>query len=245
MSEQSTPANVAVKPAIIPLPSIRAKNIAGVRFDRLLAIGYVGNRKGCALWLCECDCGREIVVLCNSLTRGNTKSCGCLSREKSAAIARIIGSKNKRHGLHNTPEYRAWASMKERCENPKCRNYANYGGRGISVCQRWRDSFEAFHEDVGDRLSPKHTIERINNAHGYEPGNCRWATMDEQANNKRTNRLIECDGVTRTVADWSRTTGLSTACIRGRLDAGWPIRLALSSPSGAFNRWRKRPYTEG
>lgn len=125
--------------------------------------------------ICRCDCGSIKTVHLNALRRGATRSCGCLRLET-----------NRRHGMHKTPEYRVWAGMLDRCTNSKSRCWRNYGGRGIVVCQRWRQSFEAFLQDVGRRPSPVHSIDRFPNNNGnYEPGNVRWATGREQRLNKR------------------------------------------------------------
>ena len=121
------------------------------------------------------------------------------------------------HGLHDTPEFRVWANIKQRCLNPNNPGYKDYGGRGITICDKWIDSFEAFYQDVGPKPSPNHSIER-NDVNGhYEPGNCRWATMDEQANNKRTNVYHSYQGELLTEAQLARKVGLSQNTLRGRI----------------------------
>lgn len=128
------------------------------------------------------------------------------------------------HGLRNTPEYNIWNAMKLRCHNPNSTGYYKYGARGIEVCERWRDSFAAFYEDMGPRPSPKHSVEREDNDGNYEPNNCRWATPDEQANNQR--RTVHING--KTIADIARETGLSRKTIETRYQRGLSPELIMS-----------------
>jgi hypothetical protein len=133
------------------------------------------------------------------------------------------------HGMHRTPEYRAWQKMRQRCSNPKCQRYDRYGARGIRVCERWR-SFEAFFEDMGHRPSPRHSLDRIDNDGNYEPGNCRWATRAEQNRNRGDNRLVTFGGLTMTVAEWARTVGVHVRTLYCRLANGWSIEDSLTKP---------------
>lgn len=179
----------------------RALNLKGQRFGRLLVLGRLppGNKN--VMWRCVCDCGQTYVCAASNLARGNTVSCGCFRSEQSSARQRT-------HGLSRTAEYIIWTGMINRCHSPINNGYKNYGERGIAVCDRWRDSFEAFLQDMGPRPSSQFSIERKDNRQGYSPDNCKWATGHEQGRNKRTNRFIEIDGVTMCIADWCERVGI-------------------------------------
>lgn len=163
------------------------RDIAGQRFGRLLVIERAGKTTfGEATWRCVCDCGQERVVPGGDLRRGKRQSCGCQRIERGVAANLKHGhAARAARGRRPTPEYQAWQSMRSRCHNPKDPGYPRYGGRGIAVCDLWRDSFEAFLADMGLRPSPDHSIDRIDNDRGYEPTNCRWTTADVQAKNRR------------------------------------------------------------
>lgn len=194
-------------------------DLTGQKFNRLLIIEFAGVKNKVTYWKCRCDCGKEVIVAGWSVKSGGTKSCGCLVSEGN----------NKTHGGSNKAEYAIWLGMRNRCYTPSVKSYANYGGRGITVCPEWRDSFEQFYKDMGDRPTAKHSIDRINNEGNYEPGNCRWVTHKEQCNNRRGNIPLEYNGKTQTPAQWSRELGLSRATIIQRLSYGWTVERTLSS----------------
>jgi hypothetical protein len=201
-------------------------DLTGQRYGRLTVIARSPEHR-LVYWMCQCDCGGTKTVFAGSLRRGLTKSCGCLSSETTA-------TRNTVHGLAQrsgrAPEYQTWAKMRRRCENPIDPVYHRYGARGIKVCDRWQ-SFAAFLEDMGPRPTPQHTIERVNNDGNYEPGNCRWADRTEQANNRRTSRILEHNGEALTVAEWARRTGLRQHTIMARIDRnGWSVERALTTP---------------
>lgn len=160
-------------------------DISGKKFHRLTVIGRAHG----LYWNCECECGKKTKVKSDQLTGGRTRSCGCLKIEAASRT----GQKNKVHGkaigrragVSASPEYTAWASMKTRCFNSNIRNWHRYGGRGISVCPEWMDDFEVFLNNIGPRPSPLYSVDRYPNPDGdYEPGNVRWATAEQQQNNK-------------------------------------------------------------
>lgn len=154
-------------------------DITGMRYGRLIALEFVRRRHGHSYWKLKCDCGRETIVSRRNLLSLNTQSCGCLQRELASA-------KKSTHGKRYSSEYSSWSAMKNRCFNPKCPKSKLYSERGITVCQRWVESFEAFYEDMGDKPTPKHSLDRYpDNDGNYEPGNCRWATPLEQRHNQR------------------------------------------------------------
>lgn len=165
---------------------MRYKDIAGQKFGRLTAVKRVGKDKhGHALWECECECGNKTLVPLNALHSGNTRSCGCLFIEVSKKGNHVT------HGLSHTKTFRTWAGMKRRCNHPHCKDFPNYGGRGIRVCAEWVNDFQAFYDYVS--ILPHfnesgYTIDRINVDGNYEPGNIRWASIKEQANNKRNSK---------------------------------------------------------
>ena len=134
------------------------------------------------------------------------------------------------HGMHQSPEWNAWIAMKQRCFNPNHKRYSYYGGRGITISDRWKNSFTNFFADMGLKPSPKHSIDRIDNDGNYSAENCRWATPKEQANNQRSNRLITIGCVTLNVTQWAREMGFNTGVIYTRLKLGWSERDAILTP---------------
>lgn len=149
------------------------------------------------------------------------------------------------HGLSYQHEYRVWQTMRLRCTDPANPAFENYGGRGITVCERWLNSVQAFVDDMGPRPSPAHEIDRIDNDRGYEPDNCRWATRTENSRNRRSNRLLSHQGETLTLVEWCERLRLPRSTIQKRIDAGWPAERALTTPvrPKAAPRLRDGPET--
>ena len=190
------------------------KDLTGQKFGRLTVVKQNGHKGKKVAWLCRCDCGNYTTVTGSELKTGGTKSCGCINKE------RMHGNKIRlTHGGTKTRLYGIWNSMKQRTENPKTISYEYYGGRGITVCDEWRDSFEAFRDWAQESgYRDDLTIDRINVDGNYDPGNCRWATRKEQMHNTRRCHYITVDGVTKDLTQWAQTIGLSTGAI------GWAIQ---------------------
>jgi hypothetical protein len=198
-------------------PLSRSLLLTGQTFGRLKVIREDGrNRHRSVMWLCRCECGADTRVASGELTKGHTKSCGC-------AITT--------HGMTGTPLYDRWAGMIARCENPNSSGWHNYGGRGITVCPRWRESFQAFYDDMAAGFREALTLDRINVNGNYEPSNCRWATPYEQARNTRKNRHMTWNGKTLTLGEWASLVGIHPTTISGRLAAGWSLDRALTTPA--------------
>lgn len=186
-----------------------------LRFHERTATAY--------LWLCRCDCGAEKLIHGSSLKKLATKSCGC-------STGKLRGALIATHGMSKSPEYRIWFGMRQRCENPKNGGFYLYGGRGITVCDRWNSSFEAFFSDMGTRPSSRHSIDRIDGNKGYYPENCRWANPREQSANTRIARLETLNGETFCVSEWSRRSGVNLNVLSSRLKRGLAIGDALALP---------------
>jgi hypothetical protein len=200
-----------------PTPQSSPTDLTDRRFGKLTAITLSGSRQGRSLcWVCECDCGRRIEVPANRLRAMRTWHCGCQG--------------HGRHGMVGTKVYRAWQAMKERCHNPNHAEFHNYGGRGIKVCDEWRDDFLAFYEHIGDPPTDKHTIDRIDFDGDYEPDNVRWATPKEQARNQRSNRLVVYKGQSRCVNEWAEILGIKPITLYFRLRNGWSVERAFEEP---------------
>jgi hypothetical protein len=209
----------------------KIKDYTGVRFVRLTVIEMlptaIVSKAGVRFTACraQCDCGAVVVRKMIFLVTGQVTSCGCLAREKKR-IAKTT------HGHHGTPEYIVWQGMLRRCDRPKHPSYANYGGRGIRVCDRWKTSFASFLEDMGPRPSDGHSLERKESSGNYEPGNVVWATRSEQSRNTRRNRHVTIAGVTKVEKDWAVEAGFRDAGpVAWRLQQGWDRERALTLPS--------------
>lgn len=198
------------------------KDITGQRFSRLTVLRFANNHLDLyPKWWCRCDCGNELAVFYTALVakkKGEgTKSCGCLKRES-----------NTTHGFSQSPTYSSWCSMIQRCFNPNSPDWNNYGGRGITVCERWRQ-FSNFLADMGER--PLGTsIERVRNWEGYKPHNCVWANAKVQRRNTRTNRYLEFQGMRRCLSDWCYILKLPYNAVSNRLQVGWSVEDALTKP---------------
>lgn len=203
-----------------------ALSMIGKRFHRWNVVALNGaTAQGIDIVTCRCKCGTVKDVQATSLTRRKnmSKSCGCLRAE-------IHTTHGATTGRRTTPEYRAWFAMKYRCYTKTFCQFQDYGGRGITVCDRWRDSFENFLADMGPRPSKAHSLDRFPDVNGnYGPSNCRWATNSEKHRNRRNNRLITHDGETRCLTAWAEAYGIQPTTLHGRLKRGIPISAALTT----------------
>lgn len=185
-------------------------DLAGQRFGRLLAVSKLPNSvfAGSASWICQCECGTELLVRSAMLRRGLTRSCGCLRKDTTR-------KRMQTHGLSKTPTYQIWAGMMGRCFVNSHSAFERYGGRGITVCDRWL-TFENFLNDMGERPDGL-SLDRINNNGSYSPDNCRWTDVHTQLNNRRTSRFLTYQGRTQTHAEWERELGFGIGMIHNRL----------------------------
>lgn len=195
--------------------------VAVRRTSRVLLDGTVTN----SVWLCRCTlCGESKEFLQANLVKNNLQSCGC---QKAANISKGT----KRHGMSRTPVYNVWCKMIARCTDETCRDYHRWGGRGIKVCDRWLNSFEAFFADMGNRPSKNHTIERKDNSLGYTPTNCVWDTRLAQSRNTRKTRFVTYQGRRLPVREWAEITGIPFCTLYTRIfRMKWPIAKAMTFP---------------
>lgn len=181
------------------------------------------NKRNSKYW-CQCVCGRVVPVDVKHLRGKTTKSCGCM-------FSQLIGNLHRTHGKSQCRTYTIWIDMIRRCHDSKVKSYEKYGAKGIRVCDRWRNSFEAFLEDMGECPSDGHSVDRFPNGSGdYEPGNVRWATWIEQARNRSTTRMIEFRGETRPLPEWAEVLGMDYEAVRARFKRGWDAERAFTEP---------------
>lgn len=202
------------------------EDLIGKKINKWIIISKAKNRNGKSYYLCRCECGKEKEVNLQNLKRNLSKSCGCL-RNKETAI------RNTTHNLTGIPEHGVWFGIKARCLNPKNSRYNRYGGRGITICDEWKDSFEQFYADMGPRPSNKHSIERRNNDLGYNKDNCYWVTNDVQSRNRINNINITWNGKTQCLLDWTKELfpNNSYSLLEYRLKKGWNIEKILTTPA--------------
>lgn len=194
-------------------------------------LGEIINSSTKGMFECECMPGVYKKINIYKVKTGHTKSCGCLKR-----------SRLKTHGMFGTPEYTTWQSMKDRCYNPNNSHYADYGGRGITVCERWLEpgkGFENFFEDMGSRPTDcRRSLDRKDNEGNYELTNCRWATDQEQHENKRSNQFITYNGITQTIGRWAEELGVIYQTLRNRIRT-MSLEDAMTRP---IREWDKVQY---
>ncbi len=199
-----------------------AVDLRGQKFNRLTAIRPTIQRAadGGIIWECQCDCGNTAFIKARDIKSGNVKSCGCLVVDNGRRVG-LNGAARITHGMTNTRLYHIRTNMIQRCTNSKNNNYKHYGGRGVKICEEWRNSFEAFYEwAMSNGYADNLTIDREDNDGDYEPGNCRWVTNKENNNNKGDNVFVEIGGEVKTLKQWSDISGLRYGTIIGRFAKG-------------------------
>lgn len=191
----------------------KIQDLTGQRFGKLIALREDGRNNGNVLWCCKCDCGNYHSTRASNLKRGRTKTCGgCLADT---------------HSRH--PLYKTWKEMRQRCKNKNSKVYKHYGGRGITICNRWHD-FNNFRDDMASTYKKGLSIDRIDNNGNYEPSNCRWSTPKEQARNKRNNIYVRYKGQHRLLIELSEICCVNFNVLKGRIDLGWDIEKTLNTP---------------
>lgn len=218
----------------------------GMKFGRLTIIGferieqeYYNTRTARWNWICRCDCGNIISAVPSTVRNGHTQSCGCYKRDMTVEYnkkAKIV------HGGRGDRLYHIWRGMKQRCHSETCKNYEQWGARGIAVCAEWREDYAAFRSwALSNGYSDDLSIDRIDVNGNYCPENCRWATATEQARNKRNNTYVEYLGVNKTIAEWADAQGIPYGSLYRRLFYdGWSVERALTEPIHENNNTRGR-----
>lgn len=217
------------KHSTVALPELptnhRFKNLTGEKFGRLTVLRFDGVRNKRTFWLCRCECGTVKSIIGANLPNGTTASCGCWNLQ-------AFRERTTKHGMCRSPEYEAWCGMIRRCEKSNRPEYRNYGGRGLAVCKRWRNSFEAFYADMGPRPNPSLSLERVDNDKGYNPSNCIWAPRSAQNRNQRRTRRILFAGRDYCAVDFAKICGVCDMTVIKALRTGL-------SPEQVFARYAK------
>ena len=220
-------------------------DLTGQKFGKLTAIKRIRQKKykngSHSYWLCRCECGNLTEVEVTHLKNGNTKSCGCLKKN------RTMQNSTKKHytGESSTRLYRVWIGMKTRCYNPKAGNYKYYGAKGVSICEEWigDDGYRNFKSwALKNGYKNELTIDRKDNNKSYSPDNCRWVTQKEQARNTSQVKMLEYKGEVRSIPEWAENVGISTECLKQRIKNGWSIEKCIETPS---KRTLKTEYRKG
>ena len=205
----------------------RLIDMTGQKYGKLTVLERVGTKSHSSQWMCICDCGNKVVVGRNNLIHNHTKSCGCLKHREAV---------NRTHGQSETRLYFVWRNMLNRCFNSKVRDYPNYGGRGITVCQEWKEDFQVFSDWAfangynGTAKRGEYTLDRVDTNGNYEPSNCRWITIKEQTNNQRSNHVVIFNGEKYTLAQLAEATGIPYKTLHKRINKlGWDVEKAATT----------------
>jgi len=201
-------------------------DLSGQRFDKLLVVKFEGRVNKHSMFLCVCDCGTKTVVTSNNLRRKHTTSCGCQSSKKT------IGQRTSTHGLRNHPLYESWLGMRNRCYWPKHNRYKHYGGKGITVCDEWKDSFASFYEwSISNGWKKGLQIDRKDNNKNYSPDNCTFSTIKQQSRNRTSNVKLTIDGITKIMIEWAEEYDVHPVTISRRLKKGFSHKEAVMGKS--------------
>ena len=209
----------------------KALDLTGQKYNRLKVVNFDGVRRDSKgrtfrYWKCKCDCGSEVYLTTHALRSGNTKSCGCYNLE-------LLKKRNYLHGMSNSRIYTTWKNMKSRCYYPKNAEFKNYGGRGIKICDEWKNDFQVFYEwSIKHGYKEELTIDRIDNNGNYQPDNCRWVDMAVQSRNTSRTRYIEFNGKRLTICEWGIEIGGTSTTVLYRIEQGWSVEEAIMTPIG-------------
>lgn len=204
---------------------MKAKDLTNRVFGKLSVKERVlENKNRRAMWLCFCSCGSKIIISSNGLLNGGTKSCGCIKNEK-------VIERSTKHNLVRNPIYRVWQNAKNRCYNQNVKEYKNYGGRGIQMCNEWKNDFMPFYQwSIENGYKENLTIDRINNDGNYEPTNCRYATKETQSTNRRNIVFVTYKNEQKTISEWCRLLNLDFNMVYQRIWRGWSAEKAFVHP---------------
>ena len=200
----------------------KAVELTGMRFGRLVVISKTRSKSGRVAWNCKCDCGNETTPLTTELLKGRTQSCGCLHNDS-------MSEKFKKHGQYSTRLYKIWSNMIQRCGNPKSDSYYLYGEKGVTVCEEWKDFTSFYGWAIANGYCDSLSIDRIENSKGYCPENCRWATPQQQTDNRGCTRYVTFNGKTQTLKRWAEETGIPYKNLLWRIQKGWSAERALTT----------------
>lgn len=201
----------------------------GDKYGRLTIIEETQKKNGKRYFLCRCECGNEKTVRLDSLAHGITISCGCYNREISSVV-------NTKHGLYQSRIYRIWSGMKRRCFNSKFKEFHNYGGRGITVCDDWLNFMCFYNWAMANGYQDYLTLERKDVNGNYEPSNCTWITLTEQKRNTTITKIITFNGESLTLRQWAKRIGIHCSALCLRLKNGWTLEKALTAPANSLPR---------
>lgn len=205
----------------------------GDKYGRLSILNEVESKKWKRYFLCKCDCGNETVVSLDNLRSGHTQSCGCLRSDTTTII-------KTKHGLYGSRLYRVWADIKKRCLNSKHHSFKDYGGRGIILCNEWKEYLPFYNWAMANGYQENLTIERIENNGNYEPGNCKWIPQSEQGKNTRANKIITYNEQSKPLCTWAKELGIKYDVLQLRLSRGWSIERAFNTPLQSPFGYRER-----